>query len=67
MSIFSISARAIMMASLGLAGLSGAAHAGAAFDAIKARGVVACAVNTGLPGWSAPDSQGKWTGFDVDF
>lgn len=67
MSIFSISARAVMMASLGLAGLSGAAHAGATFDAIKARGVVACAVNTGLPGWSAPDSQGKWTGFDVDF
>jgi general L-amino acid transport system substrate-binding protein len=44
-----------------------AAQAGETLDAIKARGVVACAVNTGLPGWSSPDSQGVWSGFDVDF
>ena len=44
-----------------------AVQAGATLDAIKARGSVACAVNTGLPGWAAPDSQGVWSGFDVDF
>ena len=43
-----------------------AAHAGKTVDAIKARGQVVCGVNTGLAGFSAADSQGKWTGLDVD-
>jgi len=42
------------------------AHAGKTLDAIKARGQVVCGVNTGLAGFSAADSQGKWTGLDVD-
>lgn len=33
---------------------------------IKQRGVLRCGVNTGLAGFSAPDSQGRWTGMDVD-
>ena len=31
-----------------------------------AKGYVQCAVNTGLAGFSFADSQGKWTGLDVD-
>jgi general L-amino acid transport system substrate-binding protein len=31
------------------------------------RGEVLCGVNAGLPGFSAPDEKGNWTGFDVDF
>src|SRR6476469_2283268 len=31
------------------------------------RDAVFCGVNTGLPGFSAKDDQGKWSGFDVDF
>src|SRR5580704_12053340 len=31
------------------------------------RGEVFCGVNKGLPGFSAPDEKGNWTGFDVDF
>jgi general L-amino acid transport system substrate-binding protein len=31
------------------------------------RGEVLCGVNKGLPGFSIPDDQGHWTGFDVDF
>ena len=31
------------------------------------RGEVLCGVNKGLPGFSIPDEQGNWTGFDVDF
>src|SRR4051794_35849285 len=31
------------------------------------RDAVYCGVNTGLPGFSAQDAQGKWSGFDVDF
>ena len=42
------------------------ASAGQTFDAVKAKGFVQCAVNTGLAGFSMADSQGKWTGLDVD-
>jgi len=42
------------------------AHAGKTLDAIKQRGEVVCGVNTGLAGFSAADSQGNWTGLDVD-
>jgi general L-amino acid transport system substrate-binding protein len=45
---------------------AGAAHAGKTLDAIKARGQLVCGVNTGLAGFSAADSQGNWTGLDVD-
>ena len=42
------------------------AHAGKTIDAIKARGQLVCGVNTGLAGFSAADSQGNWTGLDID-
>jgi general L-amino acid transport system substrate-binding protein len=42
------------------------AHAGKTLDAIKARGQLICGVNTGLAGFSAADSQGNWTGLDID-
>src|SRR5947209_1590602 len=35
--------------------------------AVKDRGVLACGVSQGLPGFSNPDDKGNWTGFDVDF
>lgn len=43
------------------------AQAGKELDAIKARGTLVCGVNTGLAGFSAADSQGKWGGLDVDY
>ena len=45
---------------------SSPANAGKTLDAIKARGQVICGVNVGLAGFSAADSQGNWTGLDVD-
>jgi general L-amino acid transport system substrate-binding protein len=42
------------------------AMAGKTVDAIKSRGQLVCGVNTGLAGFSAADSQGNWTGLDVD-
>ncbi|MDO6385181.1 MULTISPECIES: amino acid ABC transporter substrate-binding protein [unclassified Uliginosibacterium] len=42
------------------------AHAGKTLDAIKARGNIQCGVSTGVAGFSLPDSQGNWSGFDVD-
>jgi general L-amino acid transport system substrate-binding protein len=42
------------------------ALAGKTLDAIKQRDQVVCGVNTGLAGFGAADSQGKWTGLDID-
>ncbi len=42
------------------------AHAGKTLDTIKQRDQLVCGVNVGLAGFSAADSQGKWTGLDVD-
>ncbi len=36
-------------------------------EAIRARGHLACGVNTGLAGFAQPDSQGQWKGFDIDY
>lgn len=43
------------------------ALAGPTLDTIKQKGVLRCGVNTGLLGFSAPDSQGRWNGIDADF
>jgi general L-amino acid transport system substrate-binding protein len=43
------------------------AQAGKTLEAIRARGQLVCGVNTGLAGFSATDSQGRWSGLDVDF
>lgn len=46
---------------------AGPALAGKDLDNIKKRGSLVCGVNTGLAGFSIADSQGRWTGLDVDF
>lgn len=42
------------------------AHAGKTLDGIKSRGQIICGVSTGVNGFSAADSNGKWSGLDVD-
>jgi general L-amino acid transport system substrate-binding protein len=42
------------------------AFAGKTLDAIKQRDQVICGINTGLAGFGVADSQGKWSGLDVD-
>jgi general L-amino acid transport system substrate-binding protein len=54
-------------AALAIASILVPAHAGKTLDAIKARGQLVCGVNTSGPGFSNADSQGRWTGLDVDF
>jgi general L-amino acid transport system substrate-binding protein len=54
-----------VVATLG-AFMTAPAHAGKTLDGIKARGQVVCGVNTGLAGFGAADSAGKWSGLDVD-
>jgi len=60
------SAIAIVRVSGPQAGPALTALAGKTLDAIKQRDQVVCGVNTGLAGFSAADSQGNWTGLDVD-
>jgi len=35
-------------------------------DSVRSKGFVQCGVNTGLAGFSLPDSKGVWHGIDVD-
>jgi general L-amino acid transport system substrate-binding protein len=57
----------VVPAALAIAAAASPAWAGKTLDAVKARGQVVCGVNTSGPGFSNADSQGKWTGLDVDF
>ncbi|MEQ8965349.1 MAG: amino acid ABC transporter substrate-binding protein [Azospirillaceae bacterium] len=54
-------------AAIGTIAIGSTAQAGPVLDAVQERGVLHCGVNTGLAGFSIPDSQGNWTGLDVDF
>ncbi|GAB5390006.1 MAG: amino acid ABC transporter substrate-binding protein [Alphaproteobacteria bacterium] len=55
-----------MALSLGVMAAATGAEA-ATLDQIKEAGVLKCGVNTSLAGFSAPDSQGNWSGLDVDY
>ena len=44
----------------------GPAWAGPTLDKIKQAGTLVCGVNTGLAGFGQPDSQGRYSGFDID-
>lgn len=48
------------------AGLLPSSLAAQTLKSVKERGVLSCGVSQGLPGFSAPDDKGNWTGFDVD-
>jgi general L-amino acid transport system substrate-binding protein len=56
-----------VLASLALVVVSAsAALAGATLDGVRSRGVVTCAVNTGLAGFAMPDREGNYQGLDAD-
>ena len=42
------------------------ATAQSTLESVRAKGFVQCGVNTGLAGFSQPDSRGVWKGIDVD-
>src|SRR5256714_6229775 len=47
-------------------GFANPASAGPTLDKVKQAGTISCGVPTGIPGFGMPDSQGKYSGFDVD-
>ena len=59
----------VALAAVGTAAMAVAlpAHAGKTLDTIKSRGQLVCGVNTGLAGFSQADSNGNWSGLDVDY
>jgi general L-amino acid transport system substrate-binding protein len=63
-----LSSRLFVGAALAAAALATTmpAHAGKTLDAMKARGQMICGVNPSLPGFAAADSQGVWSGLDID-
>jgi general L-amino acid transport system substrate-binding protein len=48
------------------AGLSTQMAAAQTLKTVQDRGMLSCGVSQGLPGFSAPDDKGNWTGIDVD-
>ncbi|MFG1298595.1 amino acid ABC transporter substrate-binding protein [Xanthobacter sp. V3C-3] len=46
--------------------LAATAASAQTLKSVKDRGELVCGVSKGLPGFSAPDAAGKWSGFDVD-
>jgi len=48
------------------AGLTAPVAQAQTLKTIKDRGMLSCGVSQGLPGFSAPDDKGNWTGLDVD-
>ena len=59
--------KAILATTAACAALVGAQAKAGTLDDVKARGQLVCGVNTSLLGFGAPDDQGKWTGFDIDY
>lgn len=43
------------------------ARAGPTLEGIRSRGQLVCGVNTGVAGFSAPDSRGEYQGLDAEF
>lgn len=61
-------ARRAFLAAAALAVLANPAGAQqSTLDAVKQRGQLVCGVNVSLPGFSAADDNGVWTGLDVDY
>ena len=58
--------KTLFLGALTVAGMAAGAASAATLDDVKARGHLNCGVTTGLAGFSAPDANGVWEGFDVD-
>jgi general L-amino acid transport system substrate-binding protein len=57
-----------MMTATALAAALAAGGASAqVLDEVRNRGELRCGSNTGLAGFAAPDQEGRWIGFDIDY
>lgn len=58
--------KTLLAATVAMTALAGTAQA-ATLEDVVARDEMNCVVTTGLVGFAAPDADGQWQGFDVDF
>ncbi|MCH7487699.1 MAG: amino acid ABC transporter substrate-binding protein [Proteobacteria bacterium] len=56
----------ILISLIAVSFVATAASAGT-LDDVKKKGELSCIVTTGLAGFAAPDANGRWEGFDIDF
>jgi general L-amino acid transport system substrate-binding protein len=56
-----------LLAAAAVVSFGATAASATTLEDVKARGVLKCVVNTGLPGFAAPNDKGEYTGFDVDY
>lgn len=52
---------------LGMACANGSASAQQIMSAVKSRGFMQCGVAASTPGYSVPDREGRWVGFNIDY
>jgi len=57
----------IVTAAAAVGALTAGAASAQTLEEVKERGELNCGVTTGLAGFAAPNDQGEWEGFDVDF
>ncbi len=57
----------LMTTAAAVAVLGAGAAAAQTLEDVKERGTLQCGVTTGLAGFAAPNDEGEWEGFDVDF
>lgn len=61
-----LQSRLATAAVMAMALCAGVAHAGPTLDGIRQKGFVQCGASPGAPGFVMTDSQGRWSGMDVD-
>lgn len=64
---FNMQRALVRVALAAILGLAASAASAQTLNSIKQRGVLNCGSNGTLAGFGSPDSQGRWTGLDVDF
>ena len=57
--------KSVFLGTFTIAGLAAGIAGAATLDDVKANDVLKCGISTGLAGFSAPDANGEWQGFDV--
>jgi general L-amino acid transport system substrate-binding protein len=56
----------LLIAIFATVALGSQTHAGPTLDKVRQAGQISCGVQTGQAGFAAPDSQGRWSGFNID-
>lgn len=57
--------KSLFLGTLAVAALTAGIASATTLEDVKARGTLNCGVSTGVNGFSAPDANGQWQGFDV--